>query len=197
MSERLAFGDGGLGRKVRDSVAWVTAPVAGTLPDAAAPYLPPVENPNWGFWGMFAFTALLFFRPQDTIPALAPLHLPELVAIAALVAMVTYRLGRQLPLVRLSPETVGVGLMACVMLATTPFSVWPGGALATFTEIYFKVVLVFLLMVNSVRSVTGTARALVADSLRPWATSRRAVCSTLPPGRTSSRASGSTDRSPD
>ena len=34
-----------------------------------------------------------------------------------------------------------------------PFSVWPGGALGTFTDVYFKVVLVFLLMVNSVRSV--------------------------------------------
>ena len=39
------------------------------------------------------------------------------------------------------------------MLVTAPFSVWPGGALGTFTDIYFKVVLVFLLMVNSVRSV--------------------------------------------
>ena len=67
--------------------------------------------------------------------------------------MVVHRLGRQLPLVRVSPETIGVGLMAFVMLATVPFSVWPGGALGTFTDVYFKVVLVFLLMVNSVRSV--------------------------------------------
>ncbi len=54
---------------------------------------------------------------------------------------------------RLSPETIGVGCMAFVMLATVPFSVWPGGALGTFTDVYFKVVLIFLLMVNSVRSV--------------------------------------------
>ena len=54
----------------------------------AAPFLPPIDVANWGFWGVFGFTALLFFRPQDTIPALAPLHLPEVVAIAALIAMV-------------------------------------------------------------------------------------------------------------
>ena len=34
-----------------------------------------------------------------------------------------------------------------------PFSVWPGGALRTFTDVYFKVVLVFILMVNSVRNI--------------------------------------------
>jgi O-antigen ligase len=106
-----------------------------------------------GFWGVFAFTALLFFRPQDTIPALAPLHLPECVAIAALIAMVTHRLNHGLPLLRLSPETLAISFMALVMLATVPFSVWPGGALQTFTDVYVKVVLVFLLMINSVRSV--------------------------------------------
>jgi putative inorganic carbon (HCO3(-)) transporter len=153
MSERLAFSLWGAGRDLRGPVAWVKAPASGTLPDAAAPYLPPAEKPNWGFWGVFAFTALLFFRPQDTIPALAPLHLPELAAIAALIAMVGHRLSRGLPLMRVTPETIGVGLMAFVMLLTMPFSVWPGGALGTFTDVYFKVVLVFLLMVNSVRSV--------------------------------------------
>jgi putative inorganic carbon (HCO3(-)) transporter len=153
MSERLAFNLWGGERSLRGPIDWVKAPASGTLPDAAAPYLPPIERPNWGFWGVFAFTALLFFRPQDTVPALVPLHLPELAAIAALVAMIAHRLGRQLPLVRVTPETISVGLMALVMLGTIPFSVWPGGALGTFTDVYFKVVLVFLLMVNSVRSV--------------------------------------------
>jgi O-antigen ligase len=43
--------------------------------------------------------------------------------------------------------------MAAVMVATVPFSVWPGGALQTFTDVYVKVVLVFILMVNSVRNI--------------------------------------------
>jgi O-antigen ligase len=53
----------------------------------------------------------------------------------------------------MSREIIGVGLISFVMLATVPFSVWPGGALQTFTDVYFKVVLVFILMVNSVRNV--------------------------------------------
>jgi O-antigen ligase len=153
MAERLAFTFGGIRRELRDRVDWVRKPDSGTLPEAAAPFLPPVERPNWGFWGVFAFTALLFFRPQDTAPFLAPWHLPELVAIGALVAMVAHRLGRNLPVVVLTPETIGVAVMSFVMLATIPFSVWPGGALNTFTDVYFKVVLVFVLMVNSVRNV--------------------------------------------
>ena len=35
------------------------------------------------------------------------------------------------------------------MLATVPFSVWPGGALSEFVETYLKVVMVFVLMVNT------------------------------------------------
>ncbi|HEY7501988.1 MAG TPA: hypothetical protein VH740_25940, partial [Vicinamibacterales bacterium] len=111
MSERLTFNLRGTGRELRDRIAWVAAPAVGTLPEAAAPYLPPVERPNWGFWGVFAFTALLFFRPQDTVRALSPLHLPELVAIAALGAMIGHRINRGLPLVKLSPEIIGVGAL--------------------------------------------------------------------------------------
>ncbi|HET7220268.1 MAG TPA: hypothetical protein VFJ02_19570, partial [Vicinamibacterales bacterium] len=153
MSERLTFNLPGSGRELRDRVAWVTAPATGSLQEAAAPYLPPIERPNWGFWGVFVFTGLLFFRPQDTVPALAPLHLPELAAIVALAAMMSHRISRGMPLIKVTPEIVGVGLMAFMMLATAPFSIWPGGALGTFTEIYFKVVLVFILMVNSIRGV--------------------------------------------
>jgi putative inorganic carbon (HCO3(-)) transporter len=153
MAERLTFNLGGTSRLLRDRVDWVKAPAMGSLPEAAARYLPPIERPNWGFWGVFAFTALLFFRPQDTIGLLAPLHLPELVAIGALLAMISHRMSRQLPLVRLAPEVIGVLAMAAVMVGTIPFSVWPRGAFNTFTELYFKVVLIFILMINSISAV--------------------------------------------
>ena len=82
------------------------------------------------------------------------MHLPELVAIGALVAMVTHRLGRSLPVVRVSrPRPSPSPSWRSSWSATVPFSVWPGGALETFTDVYFKVVLVFILMVNSVRSI--------------------------------------------
>src|SRR5262245_53415456 len=153
MAERLAFTFGGIRRELRDRVDWIRRPEVGTLSEATAPFLPPIERPNWGFWGVFAFTALLFFRPQDTVPLLAPLHLPEVFAIGAFLAMVVHRLQRNLPVLVMTPETLGVAAMSLVMVGTIPFSAWPGGALNTFTNVYFKVVVVFILMVNSVRNI--------------------------------------------
>jgi O-antigen ligase len=150
--ERLAFNPG-RGRSEGDVSPLDTGKVAIAAADAPAFVPASVEKPSTAFWGLLAFTAFLFFRPQDTFPVLAPLHLPELTAIVALTALFTNRLNRNLALVRLSREALGVLFLAAVMLATAPFSVWPGGALGTFTEIYFKVVVVFVLIVNCVRSV--------------------------------------------
>jgi O-antigen ligase len=38
------------------------------------------------------------------------------------------------------------------MLLTVPFSIWPGGALETFTDLYIKVLLIFMLMLNTLNS---------------------------------------------
>lgn len=99
--------------------------------------------------GLLAFTFVLFVRPQDSLPFLDPLHVGQLTAGFALIALVAARLTRGAPLSRLTPELVLVLLLGGVMLATAPFSVWPGGAVGVFTELYGKVLLVFALMVNT------------------------------------------------
>ena len=98
------------------------------------------------------FTALLFFRPQDQIRALNRLHLAELSAIGALVAMVAGRTGRGMTVSRVTPELCGVVLMGGIILFMAPFSVWPGGSIATFTEVYSKIILIFILIVNTLTS---------------------------------------------
>ena len=102
------------------------------------------------FQGLLAFMFVLFVRPQDTLPFLAPLHLADLTAIFALVALVAGRAGRGAPVSRITPELFWVLAFAGVMLATAPFSVWPGGAVAVFTDLYVKVILVFGLIINTV-----------------------------------------------
>jgi O-antigen ligase len=99
-----------------------------------------------------AFTGLLFFRPQDTIPALGALHLAELAALSAIVAMVAGRLGRGQAASRVTPELAGVVALGAIILGTAPFSIWMGGAIGTFTDLYVKVVLIFVLMVNTLNS---------------------------------------------
>ena len=152
MSERLVFGYGTTGhggdaprpRRGREVQAAVEAPVAAAEPGR--------ERRDWAFTGLMVFTALLFFRPQDQLPFLNGLHLAELAALAALGAMASGRLGRGLSVTRVTPELVGVAAMGALILATAPFSVWPGGAVGTFTEMYVKVILIFVLMVNTLTS---------------------------------------------
>jgi O-antigen ligase len=158
MSERLAFGYGNSGRagdtprhnrieasRLRAAPAASAAPKTrrGRSTDAKA---------DAAFIGLMVFTALLFFRPQDQIRALNSLHLAELSALAALTAMVIGRIGRGLTVSRVTPELCGVILMGGIILATAPFSIWPGGSVSTFTEIYSKIILIFVLIVNTLTS---------------------------------------------
>jgi O-antigen ligase len=110
------------------------------------------EPRDWAFVGLMAFTALLFFRPQDLVTPMRVLHLAEIAAVFALGSMIAGRLGRGQTVSRLTPELVGVLAFAGVILATAPFSVWMGGAIGTFTDMYAKVVLIFVLMVNTLSS---------------------------------------------
>jgi O-antigen ligase len=144
--ERLAFNHGTartrLGPVDADARDEVRGPVAIRDP-----------RPTLAFWGGWAFTALLFFRPQDSLPALEPLHLPEVVAIAGLLALFAARLSAGLPPIRPLPELFGVLGLAIVMVVTMPFSIWPGGAFNAFIDVYLKVALIFVLLTHSVRSV--------------------------------------------
>jgi O-antigen ligase len=108
----------------------------------------PAEPKDWAFTWTLVFTAVLFLRPQDVFPPLGALHLAELSAMAALVALFMGRLARRQAISRVTPELVGVVALGAVILLTAPFSIWAGGALGTFQDLYFKVILVYLLAVN-------------------------------------------------
>lgn len=99
--------------------------------------------------GLLAFTLVLFFRPQDSLPFLAPLRLGDVTAVFALLALAAGRMSRGVPLFRLGFELSLVLAFGCVILGTAVFSVWPGGAIAVFTDLYSKVVLIFVLMVST------------------------------------------------
>jgi O-antigen ligase len=110
------------------------------------------ERAGLSYWGVFAFSALLFFRPQDTLPQLEPLHLPEIAALTALIAMVVRRANLGLLPIPAPWAVAPLAAFAATMLATVPFSIWPSGALSTFTDLFLKVVLVFMLLAHSLSS---------------------------------------------
>jgi O-antigen ligase len=101
---------------------------------------------------MLAFTLLLFFRPQDEIPGLAALHLSEVTAILGLGAMAARRLGTGQTITKITPEVVAVTGLGGVIVATIPFSTWPGGSAEMFSDIYVKIILMFALMMSTLSS---------------------------------------------
>jgi putative inorganic carbon (HCO3(-)) transporter len=148
MADRFVFGYGTTGRSGE----------APSLRGTGEPPRPAVrarahrEQQDWAYLGLLAFTALLYFRPQDIFPPLVILHLPEVAAIFALGSMILGRLQRGLPISRVTPELVGVIALGAVILLTAPLSVWMGGSVNTFVDLYAKVVLIFILMINTLTS---------------------------------------------
>jgi O-antigen ligase len=108
------------------------------------------ERYDWDYLWMVAFTAVLFFRPQDHVPALTQVHLAELAAIAGLAAMAARRMASGQPIAKINPEVVGVIALGAVIVFTIPFSFWPGGSLALFSDVYVKIILIFALMISTI-----------------------------------------------
>ena len=159
MTERLVFNYGTSGHDGSAPAHGEEARPDSEPPRAtadAAPESPVVRlratGRDWGFIGLMAFTALLYFRPQDHLRFLSAFHFADIAAIVGLVAMASGRLRRGLGFTRITPELLGVAALGGVILLTSPFSIWPGGSVATFTDLYVKVVLIFLLMVNTLNT---------------------------------------------
>jgi O-antigen ligase len=151
--ERLAFGHGVVaGRREVPEVRFEErGPRESEIPSVVPDPLPG-ESSDWAFFGLVAFTAVLFFRPQDQIPALNSLHLAEVSALIGLTAMAAKRLARGLPVFRLTPEVLGLLAFGAVLVGTVPFSFWPGGSVNVIQNLYGKVVLITILIVNSINS---------------------------------------------
>ena len=120
-------------------------------PPASAAAAPARERYDWDYLWLFAFTTVLFFRPQDQVPGVELLHLAELTAIFGLAAMAVRRLRAGLPIAHVNPEVLGVVALGVVVLGSVPFSIWPGGSEHVFTDIYVKIILIFALMMSTLR----------------------------------------------
>ena len=144
-NERLAFnyGPGTVPgkRMIEAAVASDARPTFATAPFA--------EPRDWGYAGLLAFTAVLLLRPQDQIRGLAAFHIAEVCAFIGIGPMLLHRFARQLPVFRVTPETMGLMCFGLVILGTAPFSIWPGGAFDVSFD-YLKVVIVFVLMMNTI-----------------------------------------------
>jgi O-antigen ligase len=136
----------------RPAFARAAAPAASKLARARRQIAVVRERYDADYLFMLAFTALLFFRPQDHIPGLAALHLAELTAIGGLAAMAVRRLSSGQTIAHVNAEVVAVIALGAILVITIPFSIWPGGSLTVFSDIYVKIILIFALMMSTITS---------------------------------------------
>ena len=104
------------------------------------------------FAGVFLFTALVYFRPYEYFPSLSWLSTSTFwVAITTLLIFVPTQLGLE---GRITARPREVNLVLLLLLAgslSIPFALVPGKAGDGFID-FLKVVLIFIVMVNVVRS---------------------------------------------
>ncbi len=103
--------------------------------------------------GLFLFNAVLYFRPYELFPSLSALTSIALwIAIATLVVFLPTQLALEGTLTA-RPREVGILLLFCLLgLISSPLAISPANAWDTFGFVYIKVVLMFIVMVNVVRT---------------------------------------------
>jgi O-antigen ligase len=146
-SERLTFGHGMLGRVLSN-----TKVVAELAHEPGPVRLTRIETWDWAWGGLLIFSVLLFFRPQDQIAVLGRAHVSDLAAAIGLSAMIFLNLSRGQAITRVTTELIALWAVGAVVLFTVPTSTWPGGSVNFFIDLYMKVMLIFMLMINAVTS---------------------------------------------
>lgn len=136
-------------------------------PERSAPvektnYVPPADwNENWlarnghslTFAGVFLFTLVLYFRPYELIPALSGFHSIALViAVATLLIYLPTQITVEGTITALPVEIKCVLFIAAWALLSIPIAKSPSLAWATFNDTFIKVVLMFVVMVNTLRT---------------------------------------------
>lgn len=103
--------------------------------------------------GIFLFTFVLYFRPYELIPALSGLNsIAFIIAVATLLIYLPTQLSTEGSLTILSTEVKCILFIAFWALLTMPLAKSPETAWATFNDTFNKVILMFIVMVNTLRT---------------------------------------------
>jgi putative inorganic carbon (HCO3(-)) transporter len=114
------------------------------------------------YYSLLVFIFALFLRPQDQIPFMDMLHLADISGALALLALVIGRMNRGVPITRLTPELAGVFALSALALAFVPLSIWPGGSVRYFTDVFVKIVIIFAVMVNTLTTRARLQKVMAA-----------------------------------
>jgi putative inorganic carbon (HCO3(-)) transporter len=119
------------------------------------------QKENWlkrrghavSYAGLFLFTAVLYFRPYELIPALSSLtSMAFVLAISTLIIFFPTQLALEGNLTA-RPREVNLLLLLCVAgLLSIPLAINPKEAWDTFNDTFIKAVLMFIVMINVART---------------------------------------------
>ena len=114
---------------------------------------------KWSFLFLLVFTALYLARPEDMIPALVPLHLPEVTAILAILCYVGGWLGGRIRF-QWTAELKIMMALTVWFLVGIPFSIWRGGSVTVLSQSWSRTLLIFLLFSQTAVTITRVRRLL-------------------------------------
>src|SRR5262245_1737341 len=104
---------------------------------------------HWlAFAGVCLFTLMLYARPNDLLPALGDFPLVKIVAISALLIYIGSKISAGERLSVWTLEMTMLVVIAALGLLFMPIAVSPQHSVAVLTEVYLKMVTIFILMVN-------------------------------------------------
>ena len=104
------------------------------------------------YLGLLLFTIVLYFRPQEYYPSLAPVPIALIAAILTLLAYIPSQLALEGSLTVRVREVNLLLLLLLTALLSIPLAVSPADALHTLWDPFLKAVIVFILIVNVVRT---------------------------------------------
>ena len=104
------------------------------------------------FTVMLGFIAVLFLRPADFAPALAPLQLGKLLALGALALMVVDKMIRRDRTLVSAPQNRWMFALVVGVLISAWFGSYSGFSLTRLQDVFLKIVILYVLIVNLVNS---------------------------------------------
>jgi putative inorganic carbon (HCO3(-)) transporter len=103
--------------------------------------------------GIFLFTLVVYFRPYELTPALAGFRsLALIIAVATLLVYLPTQFASEGSLTILTTEVKCVLFIAFWALLTIPIAKEPSTAWATFNDTFIRVIVIFIMMVNTLRT---------------------------------------------
>ena len=120
-----------------------------------------IEGERWSlkrghslsYAGLFLYTTFVYFRPYELSPSLAPLvWVTFWLAVATLIVFIPSQLALEGTLTARPREVNLVLLLTLTALLSIPLAIDPAVAWATFNFVFIKAVLMFIVMVNVLRT---------------------------------------------